>query len=67
MDALTYVSMQVIIDNQAWLYAAHTVGTDAPDDEFLAAMTDWKRESAALIEEGLQQLIDEAEAADEQE
>ena len=65
MDALTYVTMQVIIDNQAWLYAAQTVGLDAPDEEFLGAMQDWKQTSAELIEEELQKLVEELN--DEQE
>lgn len=67
MDGLTYVTLQVVIDNQAWLYAAHEVGLDAPDEEFLAAMNAWKETTGDLIEEELQKLAAELEDKDVEE
>jgi hypothetical protein len=53
MDILTYATMQVVIDAQAWLYAIITVGGDAPEDEFRAAEDQFKKETAGLIEQAV--------------
>ncbi len=66
MDVLTYATLNVVIDNQAWLYAALTVGLDAPDDEFRAAMTQWKETTGELIEEAIADLVAELALEDDE-
>lgn len=66
MDVLTYATLNVVIDNQAWLYAALTVGLDAPEEEFRAEMQAWKETTGDLIEEALADIARElAEEEDE--
>ena len=67
MDALTYASIQVLVDGQAWLYAALALGTDGPDDEFQAAMNEFKQEHANLVEQVIMELVEKAEAIEEEE
>ena len=36
MDALTYATLQVVIDGQAYMHALITLGGDVPEEEFQA-------------------------------
>lgn len=58
MDALTYASLQVVIDGQAWLYAVLKEGGDAPEELFKAAMNDYKQETEQLINDRLAEILE---------
>lgn len=59
MDALTYATLQVVIDGQAYMHALITLGGDAPEDEFQAAMTAFKEETGELINQVLESIRQE--------
>ena len=67
MDALTYATLQVVVDGQAWLFAVLTAGGDAPEEEFRAAMTQFKEETAELISSALETIIARAGEEGEEE
>ncbi len=65
MDILTYASLQVVIDGQAWLYAVLAEGGDAPEDKFRAAMKEYKEETEVLINNQVQELVETVGLAEE--
>ena len=71
MDIVTFATLQVVIDNQAWLAAAQQVGLDAPDDEFQEIMEAWKESTAELIEQQvdkyMEQVMETGESAADEE
>lgn len=66
MDVITYASLQVVIDGQAWLYAVLLKGGDAPEEEFKAAMLEYKEETETLINQRVTELLAEAAAEEEE-
>jgi len=63
LDILTYASLQVVIDGQAWLYAVLKEGGDAPEDLFKAAMTEYKEETEELINSRVADLVETVDVA----
>lgn len=60
MDALTWATMKVLTDGQAYIHALIHAGADAPDAVFLAAMDDYKQDHAELISNELEALAQRA-------
>lgn len=59
MDALTFATLKVLTDGQAYLHALIHAGADAPKGVFEAAMNDYKKDHAELISDVLEGLADE--------
>ena len=51
MDRLTKAMMKVVIDGQAYLYAALNATQDTTPEQFEALENEWILESKALVEE----------------
>ncbi len=67
MDLITYATLQVVIDAQAWLSAINAVGGDAPEEKFKAAVLQFKEETARLIGEQVETITAQIEAQQEEE
>lgn len=70
MDAMTYASLKVIIDGQAYLYAMLNLGSEVEKEDFQACMDQYKEDTGDLINGVLEGLVEEAakqEEANEQE
>jgi len=66
LDALTWATLKVLTDGQAYVHALIHAGADAPDEDFKAAMNDYKQDHAALISELLEGLAHQAAATQEE-